>query len=111
MTQYLLPSVIELAYVHCTTSSSKYNSTYMIKCINEYINKYILTIITAIFIIFFSFRGMLLTCMFFHTGLESFTAICIVLLFVIIPLYYCVNSSYFINMIVSRSGLSSRGDN
>lgn len=90
--QYVLPSVIELAYVRvqCIRKDRVKSSA----------SRYVLTIGASLFIILVGLRGMLLTGMFFHTGAESLVAVLIVFLLVIGPVLMFAGSSYFVKALL-----------
>jgi hypothetical protein len=70
--------------------------------------RYILPIAASLSIVLVSLRGMLLTGMFFHTGLESLVAVLIVLIFVVGPVLMYSGSSYFMKALLP--GLVDRDD-
>jgi hypothetical protein len=100
LSQYVLPSVIELAYVRvqCTRRDRDRSSA----------ARYILPIAASLSIVLVSLRGMLLTGMFFHTGLESLVAVLIVFIFAVGPVLMYSGSSYFMKALLP--GLVDRDD-
>ena len=92
MVQYVLPSAVELSYVYAQQTGH---------ALRGVLRQYFLTVAAAAAIISLSFRGMLLTGMFFHTGPESLVAVGINLLLVFLPVLGLTCSPYFVSKIMS----------
>lgn len=92
LAQYVLPSVIELAYVRVQSIRKDRERSSAIR--------YIPTIAASLFIVLVSLRGMLLTGMFFHTGAESLVAVLLVFFLVIGPVLMYSGSSYFMKALL-----------
>ena len=86
MVQYVLISSIELSHIYSQQED---------RIIQNVLRKYYLTVAVAFVIILISFRGMLLTGMFFHTGLENITALLINFFLAFLPIYVLTYFRFF----------------
>lgn len=92
LAQYVLPSVIELAFVRVQSTRKDRDRSSA--------TRYIPTITASLFIVLVSLRGMLLTGMFFHTAAESLVAVLLVFFLVISPVLMYSGSSYFMKALL-----------
>mmetsp|Transcript_30503 Transcript_30503/g.29131 ORF Transcript_30503/g.29131 Transcript_30503/m.29131 type:complete len:302 (+) Transcript_30503:128-1033(+) len=100
LVQYIIPSTLELTYIYIQHYKNN-------KKIKDTILKYFVPILASLFVICVSTRGILLTCTFFHTGLESLTAVGIIFLFFLFPLYYVISTPIFLNTILMLDKIPS----
>jgi hypothetical protein len=78
MAQYAVPVSIELAYVYSKSNFTRSHTLY----------RYFLTVLSSLVLLGVCIRGVLLTCMYFHSAAESIAGLLIVLLCLVAPLYF-----------------------
>lgn len=83
MAQYAVPISIELAYVY---SRSNFTRSYTLF-------KYFMTVLSSVVLLGICIRGVLLTSMYFHSAVESFAGLLVVLLCLIGPLYFLADKT------------------
>lgn len=85
---YMVPAVLEAAYAYTSLVTLSMNGTV------QWL-RYAPVIGASLIMTLLTFRGLLFTCMFFHSPLESAVGMGVVSLFILAPLYVLAGSSYW----------------